>query len=172
MKNRVLTYAAIAFATVIVLNWSCKKPEIIETEDPGVSLTTATIKGFLKANLDETDDSNSNGAFMITYDPIVGATVTAIVNTEDWYANPNFNFAYPQKTYTATSDAQGMFTLNPEIGEVQPLSVTIYYSEVNADFTNSSDSTANSELFYPNNSVETYSVVSGQVKIVEQTYFQ
>jgi hypothetical protein len=105
MKKKVFSIIAIG---AIALT-SCNKDEVLDSNQLG----EAVIKGNIYANLDETNDVNSAGLFALGSNPesVEGLTVSVTIDTKDWDQSPDVNYNYPEKTYTAITDANGDYTL-------------------------------------------------------------
>ena len=122
MKKKVFSIMAIS---AIALT-ACKKDEVLDSNQLG----QATITGNIYANLDEVNDVNSAGLFTLGSNPesVEGITVSVTIDTEDWDQSPDNNYDYPEKTYTAITNATGDYVLT--------IPVTDKPSNVNLDFGN------------------------------------
>lgn len=106
---------------------SCKKDNVDDR-----TLGSATITGTIRADIDQSNDVNGAGIYQSYLNPegVAGMIVTAEVNTEDWADNYVWNYDYDVMTYTATTDANGMFTMTiptpPEGYEI-----TLEFQDVN-----------------------------------------
>lgn len=88
---------------------SCKKEEATTTE-----LGSATITGTIRADIDQTNDVNNAGLYIENLMPenVEGMTVKVTVDTKNWVqASDQNGYAYDKKVYTATTNAEGVFTL-------------------------------------------------------------
>jgi hypothetical protein len=111
MKRKMFSIMAIA---AIALT-SCKKEEPASNE-----LGEATIEGTIMADLNL--DNN-------VLEPVVGMQVTVIVNTQNWDQTPVAGYDYEKRTYTATTDAAGKYTLTiPATAEAY--TVTVEYGDM------------------------------------------
>lgn len=86
---------------------SCKKDEPATSE-----LGEATITGNVWADLDQTNDTQ-NGVYIQNLNPegVVGMQVSVEINTQNLAQNPIGGYDYEVRTYTATTDAAGNYTL-------------------------------------------------------------
>ena len=105
MKKKLFSIMAIAAIAMT----SCKKEEVLDSNQLG----EATINGNIYADLDQTNDVNAAGLYVSKSNPenVEGITVTVTINTGDWDQSPDASYAYPEKTYTATTDVNGDYTL-------------------------------------------------------------
>lgn len=105
MKKKLFSIMAIGAIAIT----SCKKDEALDSNQLG----EAVITGNIYANLDETNDVNAAGLFSLGSNPesVEGITVSVTVDTEDWDQSPDYNYDYPEKTYTAVTNADGDYTL-------------------------------------------------------------
>jgi len=104
MKKKLFSILAIGAIAIT----SCEK-EVLDSNQLG----EAVITGNIYANLDETNDVNSAGLFSLGSNPesVKGITVSVTIDTRIWDQSPDNNYDYPEKTYTATTDANGNYTL-------------------------------------------------------------
>jgi len=103
MKKRIFSIIAIA---AVVMS-SCKKEEINSTQ-----LEDAIIKGNVYSDLDYSNDL-VNGSYVqgSVKEGVEGMIVSVEVNTYNWDQTPDNSYNYDKKTYTATTDANGDYTL-------------------------------------------------------------
>lgn len=99
MKTRITTIAALLLMSASLTFQSCKDEESKNTAE--VPSGKAIITGKLTADL-----ILNNG----TKEGVAGVTVTGSINTADLITNPGSG-AYARKTYTATTNSQGVYTL-------------------------------------------------------------
>lgn len=104
MKRKIFSILTIALVTMA----SCKK-EVLDSNQLG----EAIIKGNVYANLDETNDVNSVGIFSPGSVPeqVEDMMVSVEIDTRNWDQTPDNSYNYPKKTYTATTNANGDYTL-------------------------------------------------------------
>ena len=97
----IMAIAAIAFA-------SCKKEEAVSTQ-----LGEAVINGNIYADLDYTNDLDGAGLYDqgLINENVEGLTISVEVNTSNYDQTPEPGYAYDIKTYTATTDASGNYSL-------------------------------------------------------------
>lgn len=93
MKRKI--FAAVAIASLALV--SCNKDELDSTE-----LGSATINGNVWADMDLTQPG---------VEGVNGMQVKVEVNTQDWDQQPVPGYNYDKKVYTATTDANGDYTL-------------------------------------------------------------
>lgn len=105
---------------------ACKKEEVTSTE-----LGEATIKGNVYADLDYTNDMNSAGYYEagLVNESVEGMVVSVEVNTYYWDQTPDDYYEYDVVTYTATTDANGDYTLTIP-ATLKPYTVTLEFSDV------------------------------------------
>lgn len=113
MKKQLLKITLLLAASVTLLQ-SCSDDESKNTAT--VNMGSATITGRVTA-----DVILNNG---VKKDGLAGFTVTATISTQDLVTVPSGT--YPNKTYTAVTDANGNYTLSVE-ANVKPVNVTINY---------------------------------------------
>lgn len=100
-------FAALSFSAIALVG--CKK------EDPvPVELGTAVVSGTLRANLDLSNDVTASGVYQMGLNPeaVAGVQVSVTISTSNWDLNPTAGYSYPTKTYTATTDANGNYSLS------------------------------------------------------------
>jgi hypothetical protein len=111
MKKTVLF---IATAAVMAFT-SCSKDDAtggtITLPEP--SLGSATIKGLVKANTDATNTTDELAT---------GVKVIVTIDTKDWYPS-NPPASAPEKRYEATTNADGIFEVNVEVGNAKKLGI-------------------------------------------------
>jgi len=110
-KNILLT-AVVAMAVVFFS--SCK---IEETTNPSneITLGSGTFTLALSADLDFTNDTNSIGNYMKTYEPMTDVVVTASTNKRNFYASQTGT--YEDEVVSGTTDANGRVTLELPVGQ-------------------------------------------------------
>jgi len=119
MKNKLKFIATLMLASVVVLSLnSCKKKDEAAEVVP---LGKATISGKLTANLDYTISGEEN---------VAGVTVLVRINTYDLVTSPNEDANYPDKIYSAVTDANGNYSIDIEVGSQE-----VYARVVFPDFT-------------------------------------
>jgi hypothetical protein len=104
---------------------SCKKDEPATSE-----LGSATITGNVWADLDQTDDMQ-NGIFVQSLNPegVEGMQVSVELNTSNLVQNTVGGYDYEVRTYTATTAANGDYTLTLPATE-DAFSVTLQYQDI------------------------------------------
>ncbi len=120
---------------------------------------SAKVTGFVEADLDLTTSG-------LEFAP-AGTKIIAIINTEDLIANPDPNVNYPNKTYTTTVGANGIYTLNID-ANAKNVNVTI----VANDFEYNrilNDTTIERKIYHCNGT--TTSVIDQSNKIIDLNYF-
>jgi len=122
MKKKLFSIVAIAAIAMT----SCKKDETAP------ELGSATITGTIRADIDQTNDLNSGGLYEWNYTPdaVEGMVVRVEVDYYDLDESPNGSFDYPKKTFTATTDASGFFSLDLPATE-DGYTVTVEFDDVN-----------------------------------------
>ena len=105
MKRKIFSILAIAAIAMT----SCSKDEVLDSNQLG----EAVIKGNVFANLDLSNDVDGAGLYNVGSMPekVEGMVVSVEIDTKNWDQSPDNNYAYPKKTYTATTDANGDYTL-------------------------------------------------------------
>lgn len=121
MKRTLLSVFAIGLLALT----SCKKEEV------ATELGTATVKGNIYADLDYTNDVNSSGVYAEGSNPeaVEGMVVKATVSTYYWDQDPDSYSDYQEMTYTATTDANGDFTMEIPAND-NPYTVTLEFADV------------------------------------------
>ena len=106
MKRRI--FAVLAVGAVALA--SCNKvEEPVAPAEPG----SATIKGTLWANTNEDNDTDQWGWYQYNAEKApAGILVTAVVNGYDLDRTPDGSYDYPDYKFTATTDANGEFTIS------------------------------------------------------------
>ncbi len=129
-----VTLSLAALATAFV---SCKKDEE-EKEAPAAPVTsTSTVKGKIMVNTNLRNDTAGISKTAETFDtPASGVAVTAQIDTREWVYNAissggSNGFEYPKKTYTATTNAAGEFTIDVEVID-KGGNVELYFSDYTA----------------------------------------
>ncbi len=153
MKSIKILLSLVVIAGIMMS--SCKKEE--ETE--AVPMKKATITGFVYADLDLTEAG-------FEYAP-AGTKISAWIDTEELYLNPDPAVTYPKKYYETTVGGDGKFTLTIEVGN-NPVNVHIepgdfwYDQEVDVD-------TYETKIY----SMGEISIVAfqGQTQIVDLVFF-
>ena len=123
MKKKLFSIIAIGAVALT----SCKKEEVLDSNQLG----EAVITGNIYANLDETNDVNSAGLFSLGSNPesVEGITVSVTIDTEDWDQSPDNNYDYPEKTYTAVTNATGDYVLTIPATD-KPSNVALVFSNL------------------------------------------
>ena len=120
-KTNILTTTAVLSAMALTV--SCSKSKDTNT-DQTASLTKATITGRITAKTVDTA-----GAAAMQYAP-AGTIIQAWVDTKDYVlGNTDTNTVYAKKYFTATSDANGYFTLDISVSSYNPAQVHIVPSD-------------------------------------------
>ena len=135
MKRKLMftTLSLAALATAFV---SCTKDEE-KVEPVAVVTVKSTIKGKIMINRNLRNDTAGLSKNAETFDtPASGVAVTAQVDTREWVYNAvpdsgSNGFEYPMKTYTATTNATGEFTIDVDVIEAGG-NVEVYFSDYSA----------------------------------------
>jgi len=125
MKKKV-----VIFSLGLMSLMACQKESEIVPDELG----TATISGKLTADLDLSNDVNAGGAFVRGLNPeaVEGITVSVTVDTRNWDQTPDLNYNYERRTYTATTDANGEYTLEIPAGE-RAFNASLSFASFNFD---------------------------------------
>lgn len=114
-KTNILTTAAVLSSMALIV--SCSKSKDTNT-DQTASLTKATITGRITAKTVDT-----LGAAAMQYAP-AGTIIQAWVDTKDYVlGHTDTNTVYAKKYFTATSDANGYYTLDIMVSPYNPAEV-------------------------------------------------
>jgi hypothetical protein len=135
MKNIYL--GAFLAASLLATFSSCKK-ELQTPVEPG----SATIQGRIWANLNETNDTLSDGSSAIGTAAEIskrefapqGTVVTFTIKGADLDQTPQAGYPYKDVVRTATVDASGNYTVSVPAYEM-PIDVTISFNEFEAQST-------------------------------------
>jgi len=133
--KRKLMFATLSLAALATAFVSCTKDE--EKEEPAAVVTVkSTIKGKIMINRNLRNDTAGLSKTAETFDtPASGVAVTAQVDTREWVYNAvpagTNGFEYPKKTYTATTNATGEFTIDVDVIE-KGGNVEVYFSDYSA----------------------------------------
>jgi hypothetical protein len=121
MKRKIFSIMAIA---AIALT-SCNKDKPATSE-----LGEATVNGNVWADLDQSDDFQS-GLYIPELNPegVEGMQVSIEVNTANWVQNQVSGYDYEVKTYSATTDAEGNWSITLPATE-DAFSVSVNYNDV------------------------------------------
>ena len=121
MKRKIFSMMAIAAVALA----SCSK------DDPATSeLGEATINGNVWADLNQSDDFQ-DGLYIpeLNREGVEGMQVSIEVNTANWVQNQVSGYDYEVKTYTATTDANGNWSITLPATE-DAFNVTVNYNDV------------------------------------------
>ena len=125
-----VTLSLAALATTFV---SCEKDE--EKVEPVAPVTsTSTIEGKIMVNTNLQNDTAGISKTAETFDtPASGVAVTALIDTREWVYNAidSNGFEYPKKTYTATTNSAGEFSIDVEVID-KGGNVELYFSDYTA----------------------------------------
>jgi hypothetical protein len=138
-----------------IMMTSCKKDE----EPEATPMKKATITGFVYADLDLTEAG-------MEYAP-AGTKISAWIDTEELFLNPDPAVTYPRKYYETTVGGDGKFTLSIEVGN-NPVTVNIepgdfwYQQEVAVD-------TYETKMYSMGG--VTITAFQGQTKIIDIAFF-
>ncbi len=127
-------FATLGLAALSTAFVSCKKDEEEKPEPAAPVTATSTIKGKIMVNTNLRNDTAGISKTATTYDtPAAGVGVTAQIDTREWVNNAvsgsgSNGYEYPKKTYTATTDGNGEFSLDVEVSE-KGGTVEIYFSD-------------------------------------------
>jgi hypothetical protein len=146
MKQQILKSAMAFIALPVLFSLSsCDKDSDTKNTTPVTELGKVTVKGNISGDLDLNNGTLSEG--------MEGITVTVVINNQDlinnytiWYWG---NVANGYRTYSATTDALGNYSVDVEAGS-KPLNATIYTAYlVNANQKNELG-VSSSKTFYNN----------------------
>ncbi len=114
MKHKSIL-ALLSLTIFTVFFSSCK----IETTNPAteVEFGNGELLVHLRANIDQTNDTNDLGYYMTTYEGIEGILVAASTNEANFYSNPNYSYNFKDHVVSGTTDANGKVTLELPVGE-------------------------------------------------------
>ena len=119
----IMSFAALSIAVV-----SCSEEEQTPLE-PG----TATVSGRVEANLDEANDTLSNGTPETKLEAIPeGTVITFVVNGMDLDHDPDPGYNYKDKNFTATVGSDGTYSVDIDARET-PFDVTVKFDDFAAD---------------------------------------
>ena len=104
MKNVIL--AAFALIALAVFGSSCTQEQVVPAE-PGTGMITFMVS----VNSDETNDTTMTGSGMTTYEPVANQEIIFSLNSEDLQRDPVNGYDYEVLTYRATTDVNGMVSL-------------------------------------------------------------
>lgn len=130
MKNIYL--GAFATAAMLLALSSCSK----ETQTP-LEPGTAKVMGLVRANLNEANDTLSDGS--ASTDPKwemapTGTVITFTINSQDLDFNPQAGFPYKDLIYTAQTAADGTYAVDLPAYET-PINVDIMFNDFSAQVT-------------------------------------
>lgn len=132
--KRKLMFATLGLAALATAFVSCKKDEEPKTEPEAPAVATSTIKGKIMVNTNLRNDTAGISKTATTYDtPASGVGVTAQIDTREWVNNAvpaggSNGYEYPKKTYSATTNSAGEFTIEVEVSD-KGGDVEIYISD-------------------------------------------
>lgn len=128
MKNIYL--GAFATAAMLLALSSCSK----ETQTP-LEPGTAKVMGLVRANLNEANDTLSDGSFQAKWELApTGTVVTFTINSRDLDFNPQAGFPYKDLIYTAQTAADGTYAVDLPAYET-PINVDIMFNDFSAQVT-------------------------------------
>lgn len=128
MKNIYL--GALATAAMLLALSSCTK----ETQTPLVP-GTAKVMGLLRANINEANDTLSDGSAEPKWETApTGTVVTFTINSRDLDYNPQAGFPYKDLIYTAQTAADGTYAVDLPAYET-PVNVDIMFNDFSAQVT-------------------------------------
>jgi hypothetical protein len=169
MKKSILSL--MAFSVVAMTIVGCKKDK-----DEAVASTTgtATVEGYIKANLNMRNDTLPNGAVMIMNEGIpTSVTLTFVVNSKDLEKNPDPMYVYDMVKTTTTVDGSGHYSVSLPT----PMSANTILGTMNiSDFdykpiitsSTNTDSTAARVTYTA--AAQGFSIYNGGTTIVDYTY--
>lgn len=114
MKKQLFKISMLLALPVLLLTQSCKK-DSEENKSTSVAMGTATITGRITADM-----ILNNG----TKEGVAGIKVTGRINTADLITTGNVATAGLTRTYEATTDANGNYTLTVDVNS-KPVGVTL-----------------------------------------------
>lgn len=147
-------YLAMSFAAAALIFNACSSDD---EATPESVTTTATISGIVTAPTDTATDP---------MEPIEGVQIHASINMGDVALNYDPAFDYENLTFTATTNADGEYSLEVTAG-TRPVDVTVLGDDARLTVT-LSDSTSEMQTFRVNPS--NLSVVGGQNVILDLEY--
>lgn len=112
-------YSLVAIATLVVVG--CDNEN---TVNPQSQLGSATIQGFVTAQLDEES---------VEKEPAAGIQIVATVNTADLVTSPVGGVAYATKYYYATTGSDGAYSFNIEVPTGKSVNVSISTTDFRED---------------------------------------
>lgn len=147
---------AMSFAAAAMIFTACSSDD---DAAPEAVTTTATISGIVQA---PTNDTASTTAF----EPVEGVQIHASINMGDVALNYDPSFDYENRTFTATTNADGEYSLDVVAGN-RPVDVTIIGDDVRLEAI-TVDSTTEMRTYRVNPANLT--VVGGQNVILDLDY--
>lgn len=158
MKNQLKSIATLVLASVLVVSLNgCKKKK---EEAEVVPLGKATIKGRLMADLDYNNAVN---------EPVSGVVVNVKINTYDLVTNPDWSVNYPDKVYTATTDANGDYSIDIEVG-AHEVEARVIFTDFTYDVVQVTPSTPATQREMFEGSSYSYDIYQNGVFVVDYTY--
>ena len=135
MKQKNILLTAVVAIAVLFFS-SCK---IEETTNPSneITLGSGTYTLALSADLDYTNDTNSIGNYMKTYEPMTDIVVTATTSQRNFYSTQSGN--YEDEVVTGTTDANGRVTLELPVGQRANIQYQVRISDKFVDQKTSND---------------------------------
>lgn len=168
MKKRLFNMLPIlGLALILVFTSSCEKDEDINNPTP--TLSTATITGFVYANLDLSNDTNEFGGYEMQYEKAPNGTILhAYIDAEDFVSEPQAGVVYQNLSYTTTVGNDGSYTFElPAVNKDVTVRITadeFSYNKIVNDSTNEMTNYAIME--------QSPSIIAGISKIIDFYYFE
>lgn len=111
MKN--VIFAAFALTVLALFASSCTQEQVVPAE-PGTGMITYMVS----VNSDETNDTTATGSSMVTLEPVANQEVIFSLDSRQLQRNPVSGYNYKTLTYRATTDANGMVSIElPATGD-------------------------------------------------------
>lgn len=158
MKKQILKLAVLLAMPVIALQ-SCSKDE--ESQNTAtVNMGSATISGRLTG-----DVVLNNGQL----EGLAGVTITATINGADLVTQAAPGAIFGTKTYTATTDANGFYTLTVDVNN-KPVNVTLNVPQTITVTQTKEDGTQTRSVFNRTTAVSNPSLSRGQSSVQDFVY--
>lgn len=168
MKKTILSLMTfgVVFATIV----GCKKDETAPESTTG----TATVQGYIKANLNMRNDSLPNGTPQIMREGIpTSVTLTFVVDSRDLEKNPDPTYTYDMIKKTTTVDGSGHYSIAlPTPAGSNTISGDLYISDFQykpiISSSTGTDSTAARMVYTA--PVQNFTIYNGGTTIVDYDY--
>ena len=147
-----LSFLLSGFLAVALLTTSCSK----EAPEPTKTSETATIKGVVTAELDQTEAGMENPS---------GVKVVALIDPADLQINPDSSFTSDMIKVEATTNSDGEYTMEVNARN-QSIPVTLIFEDFAEDVETANDPV---RTVFQGTSM-TISVVAGVTEVVDHQY--